>query len=165
MSRKITSDFIDQNLLLPGEVDLRYEESPFKHLKKLHAKQAGKRYEQITDNVLTRLGHQVSKALSTEYDRIVDTFRCEFKGSMLNKGTNHFSFLQIRPNQSYDAIIFTMIYPEEIVIMMMTKDIVLKNIENGIFKNQHGGKAGNSGTYTCYSNKEGLLAMGASIID
>lgn len=157
-------DLIDKSLLVPEEEDYRYSNSPFSHLKRLSAKQKGKRYELITDQVLKALGYDVRKPQSTDYDRIVDGFRCEIKGSTLSKNSINFSFLQIRPKQDYDKIIFSMFYPSEFVMMEMSKDVVLINIDAKIFKKQHGGNKGSSDTYLYYGNKDTLLKIGAKEI-
>lgn len=158
-------DLIDEELLAEEEMDERYIDSPFYFLKGMHAKQKGKRYEKITECVLQKLGYEVSKPTSTEYDRIVDGQRCEIKGSTLNKGKDVFSFLQIRPDQEYDAMIFTMCYPQELVMMEMTKKQILANIKNGTFKKQHGGNKAESRTFMYYGNKETLAELGAVIIE
>lgn len=155
---------VDPKLLTEGTEDARYVDSPFRYLKQLHAKQKGKRYEEITESVLKRIGYKVSKPESTDYDRIVDGEKVEIKGSTLNKGTDNFSFLQIRPNQDYDLMYFSMFYPNEFVIMAMTKEQIKENIDKKVFKNQHGGKKGNSGTYCYYGNRETLETIGAYYI-
>ena len=154
-------DLIDKNLLVVGKPDSRYDNSPFVNLKSMTPKQKGCRYELITECVLKKLGHTVEKPKSSDYDRIVNGNRCEIKGSMLNKNTNNFSFLQIRPDQTYDKIIFSMFYPNDCVIMEMPKTLVIENIEKGIFKKQHGGNKANSRTFMYYGNKETLRHIGA----
>lgn len=160
----INLDLIDKYLLVAEEDDPRYADSPFVHLKRLSAKQKGKRYELITECALKSLGYDVQKPNSTDYDRIVDGFTCEFKGSTLNKNSHNFSFLQIRPKQEYDKIIFSMFYPSEFIMMEMSKDVVLINIDDKIFKKQHGGNKASSDTYLYYGNKETLLEIGATEI-
>lgn len=157
-------NLIDAHLLVADEIDYRYINSPFVHLKLMHAKQKGSRYEMITECVLRKLGFDVKKPKSIEYDRIVDGYRCEIKGSTLNKNTDNFSFLQIRPDQDYDKLIFSMFYPDELVLMEMSKDCIFQNIENGNFKKQHGGNKADSRTYCYYGNKESLTKIGAVII-
>ena len=82
---------------------------------------------------------------------VIDGLDTEIKGSMITKGSDDkFSFLQIRPKQSYDQVLFLAIGFDRIELYTMTKAEVLDAIEAGIFKPQHGGKKGNSGTY-CYN--------------
>jgi len=154
-------NLIDKTLLVQELEDSRYMNSEFRFLKQLHAKQKGKRYEEITACVLVNLGHTVSKPTSTDHDRIVDGLKVEIKGSCLNKGTNHFSFLQIRPDQEYDEIMFSMFYPDGLVIMKMTKEKVLDAIRAGVFKKQHGGNKANSGTFMYYGDHNSLANLGA----
>jgi hypothetical protein len=77
------------------------------------------------------------------------------------KNTDLFTFLQIRPKQDYAQMIFSMFYPDKIIIMSMTKEKVLENVANGIFSPQHGGKNGDSGTYMYYGNENTLGLIGA----
>lgn len=155
---------IDSSLLQPEAEDTRYINSPFRHLKKLLPKQKGTRYEKITENIMKSVGSKVNKAESKQHDRIIDDKKVEIKGSMLNAGTNNFSFLQIRPDQDYDSIYFVMLYPNQVVIMEMNKEEINKNIETEIFKKQHGGKKAESRTFMYYGNRETLTALGAKVI-
>lgn len=157
-------DLVDPALLKEEQEDARYEKSPFRQLKKLLPKQKGGRYENITECVMRKLGYTVEKPLSTDHDRIINGKKVEIKGSTLNKNTDHFSFLQIRPDQDYESMYFVMFYPNELVIMEMTKDVVLENIRNGKFKKQHGGNKAQSGTYLYYGNRESLLDLGATLV-
>jgi hypothetical protein len=155
---------IDPSLLVADQDDERYADSLFRDLKKMHAKQKGKRYEKITENVLKTLGFKVGKPLSSDHDRLVNDKKVEIKGSTLNKGTDHFSFLQIRPDQDYESIYFVMFYPHQLVVMEMTKDQIVKQIDAGVFKKQHGGNKAESRTFLYYGNRETLTALGASVI-
>jgi hypothetical protein len=169
-------DFID-NSIIPNEntsVDYRYDDSRFKLLRTLSPKIKGVRYEEITSNILTNLGYEVSKTPKgiTEYDRIVNGKKIELKGSCLNKvmptkdGSmiEKFSFLQIRPLQDYDEIYFSMFYTHEVIIMSLTKDRIKELINAGEIRPQHGGKSGDSHTYMLYGNKETLESLGAKYI-
>ena len=158
-------EHIDTELLAEEPEDPRYADSPFRHLKKMHAKQKGSRYEKITECVLGKIGYDVVKPDSTDYDRIIDGHKVEIKGSTLIKDKNKFSFLQIRPDQDYDFIYFSMFYPDRLVIMAMTKDKIKENISLKIFKEQHGGEGADSGTYYYYGNAESLEKIGAYYID
>ena len=152
---------IPESLLMPEDRDTRYDNSPFKFIKAMGAKQKGKCYELITETVLSKLGYTVEKPNSTDHDRIIDGVKTEFKGSSLMKNDNRFTFLQIRPAQDYDELMFTMCYPDDLVIMKMDKATVLENIENKTFAPQHGGQKGNSGTFMYYGNAETLAEIGA----
>jgi len=157
-------DLIEDTLLEPHTIDPRYEDSPFRHIKLMDAKTKGKRYEQITECVLTKLGYEVAPPQNTQHDRIVNGNKIEIKGSTLNKGVDFFSFLQIRPNDDYETLYFTLCYPNDLKIYTMDKATVLANIENGTFRKQHGGKARNSGTYCYYGTSETLEEIGATQI-
>jgi len=145
-------NIVDSALLTEDIIDSRWEESPFYKLKLMKAKQAGARYEAITKDILTKLGHTVEDPESTDHDCIVNGEKIEIKGSMLTKGhdSDFFSFLQIRPAQDYNAVIFMTIDFDEIHLYKMTKDKVMEAIENKIIKKQHGGNKANSGTF-CYN--------------
>jgi hypothetical protein len=151
-------------LLEAESEDSRYANSPFRHLKQMHAKQKGKRYEKITECVIRKLGHTVSKPTNTDHDRIIDGLKVEIKGSTLNKNTEHFSFLQIRPSQDYDKMYFSMFYPDKLVIVEMNKDKIIENIKLRNFKKQHGGNKADSGTYLYYGNLESLTNIGAKVV-
>ena len=155
---------IDPKLLQPEVEDQRYINSPFRYLKRLLPKPKGTRYEKITENALRSFGIDVRKALSKQHDRIIDKVKIEIKGSMLNRDSENFSFLQIRPDQDYEFMYFVMFYPQQIVIMQMDKDEIKSHIESGIFKKQHGGKKAESRTFLYYGNRETLTALGAKLI-
>jgi len=164
MMMKFNIENIDTKLLEPETDDERYINSPFRHLKKMLPKPKGKRYENITENVLRSLGVDVRKPTSTEHDRLISGVRVEIKGSMLNRDSENFSFLQIRPDQDYELIYFVMFYPSQIVIMEMNKDEVKRNIDSGVFKKQHGGNKAESRTFLYYGNRETLTALGARLV-
>lgn len=154
-------DLIDDSLLEPEQPDPRYENSPFRFIKPMHAKQKGKRFEKITECVCKKKGLKVQKPESSDHDRIINNEKCEIKGATLVKGKEVFSFLQIRPDQDYDKMLFSMFYPDDLVILQMTKKQVIKLVDNGTFKKQHGGNKAESGTYCYYGNRETLLTLGA----
>ena len=155
---------VDAKYLNIDVSDPRYENSIFRSLKELPPKQKGKYFELIVSDVLEKIGFDVKPPINTDHDRIVNSEKHEIKGSTLAKGTSNFSFLQIRTSQDYDKLLFAMFYPEELVIMQMKKKDVMSNIQSGVFKKQHGGNKGDSGTYCYYGNKETLLLIGGEII-
>ena len=157
-------ELIDAEFLVEEKLDERYVDSPFKHLKPMHAKQKGSRFEKIVSGVLTKLGHTVRKAENSDHDRIINGVKVEIKGATLVKKKNLFSFLQIRPDQDYCLMMFAMFYPNDFVLMEMKKEQIVKNVELGIFKKQHEGKAGSSKTYYYYGTKETLLTIGATFV-
>lgn len=145
-------NLVSQTLLTEDIIDERWVDSPFYKLKLMKAKQAGSRYESIAKDILQKLGHTVESPESTDHDCIVDGEKIEIKGSMLTKGhdSDFFSFLQIRPAQDYHAIMFLTIDFDEIHLYKMTKDKVVKAIDDKIIKKQHGGNKASSGTF-CYN--------------
>lgn len=155
-------EMINTNLLKPEVHDHRYENSIFHNIKRLSPKVKGSRFEMIVEDVLSKLNYNVRKPENTDHDRVVNGVKTEIKGSTLAKGTDRFSFLQIRPDQDYDEMLFAMFYPNELVLMKMTKEDVMKNIKDNIFKKQHGGIKGKSRTYCYYGNRETLKEIGAT---
>lgn len=143
---------LDSSLLLGAEIDPRWYNGPFFSLKLLPAKAKGKRFEQIIHAVLENRGHKVSKSTSTEFDRMIDDNRVEIKGSTITKNTNDkFSFLQIRPNQDYQYLMFVSFWFDgTIKVHRIPKSEIDTFIDNKVFKKQHGGNAVESGTY-CYN--------------
>lgn len=160
-------DLINPELLTKEDIDPRWLDSPFLNLKRLKAKQAGARYEQVTESILTQLGYDVKSPINSDHDRIVNGTKTEMKGSMLTKSKKDgiFSFLQIRPDQDYQQVIFTVFYFDSVQMFMMDKDTINKKIEEGVFKKQHGGNKGKSRTF-CYNGTiegigEGLVEITA----
>ena len=153
-------DVFDRSLLMTAKRDHRYDNSIFQEVRYLPPRTKGSFFEKITRDILTRLGHQVHKATSTDHDMIVNQHKWEVKGSTLKMNSDEFSFLQIRPKQDYDAMIFVMAYPDQLKIVEMSKSTILANIDQGHFRAQHGGKKADSGTFTYYGNYESLLAIG-----
>lgn len=158
-------DQISPSLLKEEIIDERYINSPFINLKKISAKQLGSRYEKIVIEVMQKLGYNYNPRSSSDNDAIFNNKKYEIKGSMLNKNSNKFSFLQIRPNQDYDKLLFALFYPQKISLLCMSKKNILINIKNDVFKKQHGGLKGNSNTYMYYGEKESLLRIGAKLIN
>ena len=166
---------VDPQLLVAEPPDPRYVGSPFEHLKVMQSKVKGSRFEMIAQDVFKKLGYTVTKHLlsdvtdkkkKTDYDFVANGERYEEKGGTLNKNTDVFSFMQIRPKQTYDRLLFVMFYPHELVMMYMEKQLLLDLIASGALgASQHGGKDGDSGTYVYYGNKETLLELGAKHIE
>jgi len=150
--------YINPDLLNKEEIDPRWLESPFINLKRLKAKQAGARYEQVSESILTGLGYNVQKPLSSDHDRIINGKKTEMKGSMMTKAKKDgiFSFLQIRPDQDYEQILFTVFDFDSVKMYFMDKDTINKKIEEGIFKKQHGGNKGTSRTFSYNGTIEGI---------
>lgn len=143
---------LSNDLLAGSDVDPRWAHGPFMGIKLMPAKAKGKRFEQIASSILTARNHQVDRADSSDYDRLVDGQKYEIKGSTITKGTyDVFSFLQIRPNQEYDFLMFeTFWFDGTIKFYRIPKSQVEPMIEAGIFKKQHGGNKAKSGTF-CYN--------------
>jgi hypothetical protein len=156
---------IEERFLQPEESDHRYDKSPFKHLKSMLPKQKGKRFEHITECVIRKLGYDVRDRVSPDHDLIIDNIKCEIKGATLVKGKDIFSFLQIRADQDYQELVFTLFYPHDMIILRMDKELVKTLINNGTFKKQHGGNKAESGTYCYYGNEKTLEALGATRVN
>lgn len=137
-------------MLGSNSIDPRWTLGPFLHLKTLAPKGKGKRFEQIAEEVLKSRGHTVAKATNTQHDRIVDGLKFEIKGSTITKGSDDmFSFLQIRPAQDYDVLLFESFWFDGTVkYHRIPKEDLLKLVSSGVFSAQHGGKKGNSGTFS-----------------
>lgn len=141
-------------LLSGHSIDPRWLTGPFGDIKTLPAKAKGKRFEQIAQTILESRGHAVSRAVNKHHDRMVDGRKSEIKGSTITKGSDDcFSFLQIRPAQDYDDMILeTFWFDGTVRFYRMDKTAVLTLVSQGVFVAQHGGKAGNSGTYSYNGN-------------
>ena len=143
---------ISADLLAPQNMDARWANSPFLPLKLLLPKQKGKQFELITQEILKQVGEKITKRTSTEHDFCANGQSCELKGSTTTKNTDDvYSFLQIRPDQEYQNLVLTTFcFDGTITIYRIPKKDVLKLIDKGIFKKQHGGNKANSRTF-CYN--------------
>ena len=154
---------VDEELISGDIMDPRWESSPYFLLKCMKAKQAGSRYEKIVEAIYSNAGETVEAPNNTDHARIINGEKVEIKGSMVTKGSDDkFSFLQVRPAQEYDKVVFLAIYFDEINLFEMTKKQILVAIEKGIFKKQHGGKKADSGTY-CYNGT--MEKLGATPVE
>lgn len=143
---------LDKHLLVGSDIDPRWSSGPFTGIKLMPAKAKGKRFEQIAESILVKRQHLVEKPVNSDHDRIVDGYKFEIKGSTITKDTDDvFSFLQIRPAQDYDFLILeTFWFDGTIKFFKLDKATVSSMVEKRIFKPQHGGNNGNSGTF-CYN--------------
>ena len=141
-----------EKLLASSDIDVRWMNGPFYNLKLLSARTKGKRFEEIASYIFTQKNMIVMSSTSTDYDRIVDGYRFEIKGSTITKDTDDcFSFLQIRPTQEYDYVILeTFWFDGTIKFYKISKNDIIKMISSGVFIKQHGGNKAESGTY-CYN--------------
>lgn len=155
---------IDPALLAKDQEDARYSLSPFANLKTLGPRVRGSRFEQITIWLMQQLGHQYQPRTSSDHDALFDGVSYEIKGSMLARNQENFSFLQIRPSQDYDSMLFAMFYPTRVILMTMTKNQVLTNVTSGVFRPQHGGNQAHSGTYCYYGQERSLASIGAVLL-
>jgi hypothetical protein len=155
---------LDPALLAEGTNDDRYNDSPFRNLKKLPPKTKGSRFEKITRALMEAHGHSYEKRTGTDNDAVFDDISYEIKGGLLCQGKDTFAFLQIRPDQIYDGIIFSMFYPHHVIFMTMDKSTVLSNISSGVFKKQHGGTKADSRTYYYSGNEITLAEIGARML-
>lgn len=140
---------LSPNLLLAEDIDSRWINSPFVNLKNMLPKQKGKRFEEIAHSVFEQRGMNVVSADNTDFDRYVDDVKIEIKGSMVTKGTdNGFSFLQIRPDQNYESLVFECFHFDgTIEYYWIEKNDIDTLISDKVFKKQHGGNKAESRTY------------------
>ena len=110
--------------------------------------------EGIAKFVLSQSGHSIFQSNHSDFDFFIGNSKIELKGSTVIKGTDDcFSFLQIRPDQNYDYLMFmTLWFDGRIEFYSIPKSVVLSLIESGRFKKQHGGNAASSRTF-CYNGE------------
>lgn len=101
----------------------------------------GKKYELITEHFLTYKGYDVRPRIHSSHDRIIDGKTAEIKGASSSNGI--FSFMQIRPKQGYQKLIFMAVHPDKVEFYEFDHKKVKRFITNGTFKPQHGGKENN----------------------
>jgi len=130
--------------LQADEIDQRWINSPFYELKRMLPKQKGKRFEEIVRWLMSG-----EKSKGADSDMQIGTKLYEIKGSTVTKGTDaSFSFLQIRPKQCYDFLLFaTFHYDGKIELFRIAKEEIQKLITHRLFAKQHEGKNGASETY------------------
>jgi hypothetical protein len=133
--------------LAPYEHDVRWDSSPFQHLVHCPPKVKGSRIETILKTLL-----KMSNSLSTDHDAVLEHDTIEIKGSLASKGSdNKFSFLQIRPDQSYTKLMLaTFVFSGQVDVYLIPKQNVFDLIQDGTLRKQHGGNKADSGTY-CYN--------------
>lgn len=145
---------LSEDLLGVGAIDSRWLSGPFQHLKALAPRTKGSKMEKIAEAILQQCGHLVSKATSTDNDRVVNGHKVEIKGSTITNGSDDcFSFLQIRPAQDYDFLILeTFWFDGTVKFHRIPKAEVHQLVANRTFIPQHGGNKGNSGTFSYNGN-------------
>lgn len=154
---------INVELLKPNNRDQRWNDSPFLDVYNMIPKSRGAVWEKVIADLFVQSGAEVStKTPTTDYDLIVDGRRVEVKGSMCSKNADSFSFLQLRPDQEYDEVLFVCVYPHDFKVFRMDKQTVIANCNNGVFGKQHGGKKAESRTFCTHPTAEGLIEMGAT---
>ena len=143
-------NLIDNNHLTAAPADSLYENSPFRELRKLAPKTKGKRFEEISIDVLNKLGYDAKKSKAIEYDIVLDEVKTELKGSTLSKdyfGNVDFKFLQIRMEQDWDQLMLIAFWPLDCRMFTLSKEDVQHYIDAGVFTKQHGGQASNNDLY------------------
>lgn len=145
---------LPSELLAANDIDPRWNQGPFADLKRLPAKAKGKRFEQIAQRVFESRGHAVGRPLNKDHDRLVDSHKYEIKGSTITKGSNDcFSFLQIRPSQDYNYLVLETFWFDGLIkYHKLDKTQINGLIAAGTFVPQHGGRKGNSGTFSYNGN-------------
>ena len=80
---------LDEKLLMPVNLDPRWSQGPFLHLKQMAPKQKGSRFEKITRAILgSYYPNSVSDPLNTNHDFIFQGKKIEVKGSCVTSGTD-----------------------------------------------------------------------------
>lgn len=146
---------IGKYLVLPV-INKKWDGGPFKNLPYYHAKQFGSIGEKIVETILSALNYDVARPNSTQYDRIINDRKTEFKCSRINgMSDDRFSFLQIRPEQTYDDLLLCTFWFDGMVkIYKLSKTDIKEFIKLGIFKKQHEGKKGKGSTYSYNGNMD-----------
>jgi hypothetical protein len=148
------------NIVSPRKLAF-WKGSRYEGLAFAHPKQKGAAGERIVQDVCNSIDTDCTKARNTGHDRIIEGIPTEIKSSFCNEDTEKYSFLQIRPAQDYEQILFVTIHPDFIHMYLMSKDIVYNLIDEGKITPQHGGRGGNSGTFSYYVTERRLLEDGA----
>lgn len=103
--------------------------------------------EKLTSDVMTHLGHVVTKPSNSGHDRIIDGYKTEIKLSTTwDNRLDTFTWQQIR-NQDYDRIIFIGVNPYDISFYWAEKSDLVTHIFGNDHYRQHAGKNGGQDLY------------------
>ena len=141
-------NLINNDLLKSTTTNNLYLNSPFKDIISLPPATKGKRYEQIVDHTMTRMGYDVQPNQTAEYDRVINGKRVEIKGSSLAADKN-FKFHQIRLNDDYDQLLLICFWPLDCRMFILEKDDISKS---KMVTNDHGGDRWESGMIKLIGN-------------
>ena len=148
---KITFD------LAIDDFDQRYLNSPFQHLCYCPTRHKGQIYEKIVKHILEK-NHCVHPPKDTIYDLIVDGNKIEIKGAVLGKNSsNHFTFLNIKPKNNFDDILFLFLFPFNLFILKLTKEQLMESINK--FKPQK------NDSFIITTTVDKLIQMGATFYE
>jgi hypothetical protein len=149
------------------EVGPEWLDSPFLNLKVMPPKQKGKRFEEISIDLLKKLGYTTKRRTNSNHDVILESKKVEIKGSTLRRGCeNEFTFLQIRPYQDYEQMLFTCFYPQKLEMWLLDKQAINDNIVEGMsvkgqadkyIKAQHGGSKAQGNDTFCFMGHPSTL--------
>ena len=121
-----------------------YDGSPFEKLVKLSSKSKGTFFEMIVHEFLESNCHDVKRAESSDYDRLIDGVKTEIKGSTRWKGSYSFRWQQLRMDEDYDDVIFLAVDYNEIRLYSSSKSKLIDTMNGGMvlpegcsFKQQH----------------------------
>ena len=143
-------NLIDAHLLEDEKTNKLYENSPFKTVRNLPTGTKGKRFEQITHNILTKMGYKVELANTPVFDRYVDGDRVEFKGSTLN-ARGVFNFLQLRLDDDFDYVILSTFWPLDLRLFKIKKEDIIKS---SLLNSDQGGNRLNTNIVRLTGNPE-----------
>lgn len=153
-------ELVDPMHLVGHTIGAEWDDSPFRDLKLMPAKQKGKRFEEISIDLLKKLRYKTKKRTSTDHDVILENKKVEIKGSTLRRNCEEeFTFLQIRPYQDYEEMLFTCFYPHKVEMWLLDKQAINDNIVNGMsvkgradiyIKAQHGGSKAQGNDTFCF---------------
>lgn len=122
-----------------------YRHSPFLPLKRMSSRTKGAAMESVAQDVLTHYNQKVARSGNSHWDRTVNGYKVEIKGSFLWKKSNKFKWQQIRQNQDYEYLLFMAFYPDRLEMYVASKEVAIANLaiqdDKGHWPfNQHGGK-------------------------
>jgi hypothetical protein len=119
------------------ESDAAWIGSPFAWIRKRPSRQRGKIFEQLLAGWLAAREFAVAPASSSDFDRFVDGYRVEVKGSTLWE-SGVYKFQQIR-DQKYDLVICLGLSPFTTHCWVLPKETLHTFVIGKM--GQHGGKA------------------------
>lgn len=124
-----------------------WKNSHFRYFRDMSSKSKGAEGEKLVHQFMEKLGHIVSRAKNSDFDRYISGHKTEIKVSTSwDEVEDKFTWQQIR-NQEYDRIVFVAINPNDVKFYWASKADLKKYVFDKDEYRQHSGKNGGQELY------------------